>query len=103
MEQIYGLSGYLLQVPPLSCSRGGTHITYKYYQRLIRKTIFSKFFGCLLNVVGRKLYTLPTLKEEGRKTMSNDERKTLEVEIEKRLTTASESELLVVYWYLVSE
>ena len=42
-------------------------------------------------------------KEEGRKTMSNDERKTLEVEIEKRLTTASESELLVVYWYLVSE
>lgn len=35
--------------------------------------------------------------------MSHEERKTLEVEIEKRLTTASESELLVVYWYLVSE
>ena len=55
------------------------------------------------NVVGRKLYTLPTLKERREKTMSNEERKTLEVEIEKRLTTASESELLVVYWYLVSE
>lgn len=35
--------------------------------------------------------------------MSNEERKMLEVEIEKRLTTANESELLVVYWYLVSE
>ncbi len=35
--------------------------------------------------------------------MTSEERRMLEVEIGKRLTAASESDLLVVYWYLVSE